>query len=91
MEISILSETEITVYPTPGTAVKQRVITYQAEGLAPRIIYIDAPKLPDVVYAQANPGKTVPADVQGKGDAIRRAAIEADIKKAASMPGPRKI
>jgi hypothetical protein len=91
VEISILSESEIEIYPSPGTKLKQRVITYQAEGLAPRTVWIDSVKLPDAVYAQANPGKPIPADVQAKGDAIRRAAAEADIAKIKAAPAPRKI
>lgn len=91
MEFSILSEHEIEIYSSPDVKVKQRVITYQAEGLAPRTIWLDAPTLPDAVYQAKNPGKAVPAEIQAKGDALRRAAMEADIARVKSMPGPRKI
>ena len=91
MDIQILSENQIEVYSTPGTRVKQQVITYLAEGLAPRTIWIDTPKLPDTAYALANPGKTVPKDLQTQGDALRRAAIEADIAKISKAPSARKI
>ncbi len=91
MEIKILSETEIEIYSTPDKRIKQRVMTYQAEGFAPRTVWLDAPKLPDVVWQAANPGKPLPAEVQAKGDAIRRAAAEADIAKLKTAPGPRSI
>lgn len=91
MEISILSETEIEVYTTPDKRVKQRVLTYLVEGFAPRTLWLDAAKLPDVAYQLANPSKPVPADVQAKGDALRRAAIEADIARLKQAPQPRKI
>lgn len=91
MEIQILSETEIEVYKTPDNRVKQRVVTYLAEGLAPRTLWLDADKLPDAAWQKANPGKSVPADIQAKGDALRRAAIEADIKMRTQAPQPRKI
>ncbi len=91
MEISILSEHEIEVYSTPDKRVKQRVITYQVEGFAPRTLWLDSEKLPDVVWQKTNPGKPVPADVQAKGDALRRAAIEADIARLKTAPQPRKI
>lgn len=91
MEINILSETEIEVYTTPDKRVKQRVLTYLVEGFAPRTLWLDADKLPDVAWGMANPGKPVPADVQAKGDAVRRAAIEADIARLKQVPQPRKI
>ncbi len=90
-EISILSEHEIEVYTTPDKRVKQRVITYQVEGFVPRTLWIDSDKLPDAAYALKNPGKPVPADVQAKGDAVRRAAVEADISRLKQAPQPRKI
>ena len=91
MEIQILSENQIEVYATPDKKVKQRVIVYQAEGFAPRTLWIDADKLPDAAWMLANPGKKLPADVQAKGDAVRRAAAEADIAKLKIVPPPRKI
>lgn len=91
MEISILSENEIEVYTTPELRVKQRVVTYQVDGFAPRTLWLDAAKLPDAAYALANPGKTIPADIQTKGDQVRRAAIEADIAMLQKAPQPRKI
>jgi hypothetical protein len=90
-EIQVLSETEIEVYSTPDKKVKQKVITYLAPGLAPRTLWIDSDKLPDAAWQKANPGKPVPADIQAKGDAVRRAAIEADIKMRSQAPQPRKI
>lgn len=91
LDIKILSETEIEVFNSPTTSIKQRVITYQAPGLAPRTVWIDSPKLPDIVWSKDNPGKTVPSDIQAKGDALRRAMIEADINKVAKVQGPRSI
>lgn len=91
MDLQILSENQIEVYSTPGQRIKQQVITYLAEGLAPRTIWLDSVKLPDTAFALANPGKTVTKDLQDKGDALRRAAIEADIAKIGKAPQPRKI
>lgn len=91
MEIEILSEHEIEVYTTPEKRVKQRVITYKVEGLAPRTLWLDSEKLPDAAYQLKNPGKAVPADIQAKGDAVRRQAIEADIARLKELPQPRKI
>ena len=91
MDIQILSENQIEVYSTPGTRIKQQVITYLAEGLAPRTLWIDTVKLPDTAFALANPGKTIPKDLQAKGDALRRADIEADIAKISKVPQARKI
>jgi hypothetical protein len=91
VEISVLSENEIETYSTPDRKVKQRVIVYQAEGLAPRTLWIDSEKLPDVAWQLKNPLKPVPADVQAKGDAVRRAACEADIARLKQVPPPRKI
>jgi hypothetical protein len=91
MDLQILSENQIEVYNTPGTRIKQQVITYLAEGLAPRTIWLDTVKLPDTAFALANPGKTVPKDLLAQGDALRRAAIEADISKISKAPAARKI
>ncbi len=91
MEISILSENEIEVYTTPEKRVKQRVVTYQVDGFAPRTLWLDSEKLPDASYQLKNPGKPVPADIQAKGDAVRRAAIEADIARLQQVPQSRKI
>lgn len=91
MEISIIAEHEIEVYTTPDKRVKQRVITYQVEGFAPRTLWLDSEKLPDAAYALKNPGKPVPADIQAKGDSVRRAAIEADIAELQKAAQPRKI
>jgi hypothetical protein len=90
-EISILSEHEIETYATPDKKVKQRVITYQVEGRAPRNVWVDSDKLPDVAYQVKNPGKKVPVDIQVNGDKVRRAAIETDIAKLNATPQPRKI
>jgi len=91
VEISIVSEVQINTFKGPGLPTKQQVITYQAEGLAPRTVWVDTDKIADVQFLMTNPGKTVPADVQAKGDAVRRAAIEADIAKIKGTKGPRKI
>ncbi len=91
MEISILTEHEIEVYTTPDLKVKQRVITYKIEGFAPRTLWLDSAKLPDAAYQMANLGKPVPAEVQAKGDMVRRKAIEADIERLKQVPQPRKI
>ena len=91
MDLQILSENQIEVYNTPGTRIKQQVITYLAEGLAPRTIWLDSVKLPDTAFVLANPGKTVPKNLQDQGDALRRAAIEADIARIGKVPAARKI
>lgn len=91
MDISIIAEHEIEVYSTPGTRIKQRVITYQVEGLGLRTIWIDSDKLPDASYAAKYPGKPVPADMVAKGDIVRRSAIEADLAKLKQAAPPRKI
>ena len=90
-EYTILSEQSIEVYRTPGNKVRQQVITYQAEGFAPRTVWLDSSTLPDVVYQLANPGKAVPANVQAAGDAMRRAAFDADIAKIKASAPPRRI
>jgi hypothetical protein len=91
VEISILSENEIEVYNTPDRRIKQRVMTYQAEGFAPRTLWLDSDKLPDAAFMLKNPGKPVPTNLQAQGDALRRAAAEADINSLKSAPGARKI
>ncbi len=90
-EYTILSELSIEVYRTPGNKIRQQVITYQTEGFAPRTVWLDSSLLPDVVYQLANPGKGIPADIQAKGDAVRRAAFDADIAKIKLAAPPRKI
>lgn len=91
MEINILSEHEIEIYVSPELKIKQRVITYQVEGFAPKTLWIDSEKLPDAAYQIRYPAKPVPADIQAKGDAVRRVAIEADIAKLKQVIPPRKI
>ena len=91
MEINILSESELEVYTTPDQKTKQRVITYQVAGFAPRALWIDVSKLPDVAWQLANPGKPVPANIQAQGDAARRQAVEADLARLKQVPQPRKI
>ena len=91
MEIKILTESEIGIYVTPDKKTLQRVITYQAEGFAPRTIWLDSDKLPDAAFVINNPGKPVPKMLQDQGDKLRRAAIEADIAKIKTAPGPRTI
>ena len=91
MDLQILSENQIEIYNTPSTRIKQQVITYLAEGLAPRTVWIDSVNLPDVAFALANPGKTVTKELLAKGDTARRAAIEADIAKIGKAPAARKI
>ena len=91
MDIQILSESSIEQYTSPTQRVKQRVITYLAEGLAPRGIFVNADQLPDAVYQAKNPGKPVPADVQAQGDAVRRRIIEAEIAKMGQVVKPRSI
>jgi hypothetical protein len=90
-EIEILSEQEIEIYSAPGKQVKQRVITYKAEGLAPRTLWLDSSKLADAKYQLDNPGKPIPPEVQTKGDAARKAAIMADIKRQSELPQARKL
>lgn len=90
-EIQILSENQIEVYSTPDKRVKQEVITYLVDGMAPRTLWLDSAKLPDVAFALVNPGKPVPANLITQGDALRRAAIEADIARISKAPQPRKI
>ena len=91
MDISIMSESEIEVYSAPDKRIKQRVITYHAEGFAPRTVWVDASTLPDVAWVAKNPGKTAPADIVAQGDKARRAAIEADIARIKTAAQPRKI
>jgi len=91
VEIDIISEHEITVYSSPERKVRQRVITYKTPEMAPRTIWLDSVKLPDAKYQIDNPGKTPPPDLQALGDAIRKKAIEADIKKFTSLPPPRRL
>jgi hypothetical protein len=91
VELSIISETQIDIFKGPGQRAKQQVITYQAEAMAPRTVWVDTDKIPDAQYKIMNPGKPVPADVQAKGDAARRAAIEADVGRIKTAAGPRKI
>lgn len=90
-EVEILEEHEVELYTTPDTKVKQRVITYKAEGLAPRTLWLDSVKLADAKYSLDNPGKAIPPEVQAKGDATRKAAIMADIKRRTQAPPPRKL
>ncbi len=90
-DIDILSENEIEVYTKPDLKVKQRVITYQVEGMAPRTVWVDRDKLPDLAWQDKNPGKPVPATVLKEGDAVRRAAIEADLEKLKQAPKPRRL
>lgn len=91
VEIDILTENEIEIYTKPDVKVKMRVITYQVEGMAPRTVWVDRSKLPDLVYQDKNPGKPVPTDVLKQGDLVRRQAIEADIEKLKQSPKPRRI
>jgi hypothetical protein len=90
-DIKILNEHEITIYPLPDKPTKQRVILYQSAGLAPRTLWLDSDKIPDAAWQLANPGKPVPKDIQAKGDAIRRAAIEADVAKISQNSQARSI
>ena len=90
-EVEILDEHEVEIYTSPETKVKQRVITYKAEGLAPRTIWLDSSKLADAKYQLENPGKSVPPEIQAKGDATRKTAIMADIKRMSTLPPARKL
>lgn len=90
-EIDILRENEIEIYDKPDHKVKMRVITYQVEGMAPRTVWVDRSKLPELAYQDKNPGKPIPADVLKQGDVVRRQAIEADIAKLQQAPKPRRI
>lgn len=91
IDIDILTEHEITVYTTPDKRVKQRVITYQVPGMAPRTVWVDRDKLPDLAFQDTNPGQPVPDDVLKQGDQVRRAAVEADIESIKKAPGPRRL
>ena len=42
--ITVLRRTDLPTYPTPGEAVLVRAITYQANMMAPRTVYIDKEK-----------------------------------------------
>ena len=90
-DIDILTENEIEVYTTPDKRVKQRVITYQVPGMAPRTVWVDRDKLPDLAFQDQNPGQLVPEDVLKQGDQVRRAAVEADIESIKKAPGPRRL
>jgi hypothetical protein len=89
--IDILGESEIGVYPKPNVKVQQRVITYQVEGMAPRTLWIDRSKLPDLAWQDAHPGGAIPDDVRAQGDAVRLQAINADIEKIKQAPQPRRL
>ena len=41
MKVSILRRTDLPTYPTPDKVVITRAITYQADMMPPRTIYID--------------------------------------------------
>jgi len=90
-DYTILSEQRLEIYKDINTKIWQRVITYQAEGFAPRTVWIDESALPDAVWQLKNSGKTVPSDIQAQSDKIRRAYFDADIAKIKSTPAPRKI
>lgn len=90
-EISLLSESQIETYVSPDRKVRQQVITYQVAGMAPRTIWVESDKLPDVVYRAEHQGKAPPPAVQAQGDAVRRAAIEVELAKIGQAAGPRKI
>ena len=90
-ELEITSEVEVEVYTSPEKRVKQRIITYKAEGLAPRMITIDSENLADAKFQLESPGKPVPPELQAKGDAVRKKAIEADIKRISTIPAARKL
>ena len=90
-DIDILTEHEITVYTTPDKRVKQRVITYQVPGMAPRTVWVDRDKLPDLAWQDEHPGEAIPEAIQTQGDAVRRAAVEADIENIKKAPGPRRL
>lgn len=91
MKFDILSEQEIEIYSTPDKKVKQRVITFKSEGLAPQTVWIDSDNLADVLWQRDNPGKKVPKEAQDKGDATRRAAFEAKVKQMTMAPPPRTV
>lgn len=91
IDIDILTENEIEVYTTPDKRVKQRVITYQVPGMAPRTVWVDRVKLPDLAFSDQNPGQPLPESVQAEGDTVRRAAVEADIESIKKAPGPRRL
>ncbi|MBA7588648.1 hypothetical protein ES708_30713 [subsurface metagenome] len=49
MKVTILRRTDLPTYPTPTEVVITRAITYQADMMPPRTIYIDKEKwTPDV-------------------------------------------
>ncbi len=87
----ILSETEISIYTKPNLKVQQRVITYQVEGMAPRTVWVDRSKLPDLAWQDEHPGEAVPEDIQKQGDTVRLQAIQADIERMKQAPQPRRI
>ena len=91
VDIDILTENEIEIYTTPEAKTKQRVITYQVEGMAPRTVWVDRSKLPDLAWEDKNPGKPIPAEVQKQGDLVRRQAIEADQERLRQAPKPRRL
>ena len=90
-DIDILTENEIEIYTKPDVKVRQRVITFQVEGMAPRTVWVDRSKLPDLAWQDKNPGKPIPSDVLKQGDVVRRQAIEADIERLKQAPKPRRI
>lgn len=91
IDIDILTENEIEIYTKPDVKVKMRVITYQVEGMAPRTVWVDRAKLPDLAWQDKNPGKPTPVEVIKQGDVVRRQAIEADIERLKQAPKPRRL
>jgi len=91
VEYNILTEQRLEIYKDVSIKIWQRVITYQTEGFAPRTVWIDEDKLADAVFEAKNPGKPIPANIQTQGDAVRRAAFDADIARIKAVPQARKI
>jgi len=81
-QIKIIQELEQTTYEFPGQERKQVMVLYQAEGRAPRTVWIYKDLLPDLMYLEGHPGETeAPPDIEKKGDEVRTEAIRADLAK----------
>ena len=81
-QIRIIQELEQTTYEFPGEERKQMVILYQAEGRAPRTVWIYKDLLPDLMWLQEHPEATeAPPELEKEGDKVRMEAIKADLEK----------
>lgn len=69
--LEILTETQISRWPTPFEERKEIVVVYRATGYPPRVVRVPLDELPDIKFRQANPGVEVPHDLMVAGDLSR--------------------